>query len=279
MNKRIQNVIGTFFVLGCLTLLLVQISFAQCKPPKYRKGFVLEDSKRAVWMGISIQLEDFAPEKLVCLAAALKKRYHDSKETNILIFSSHWAARHFDPPSVNHMSPVPEQYKAEEQLRGAYYYNTDKHEECLETTPKGWTNSLKAFYTRIDLPVVSKPQCRLQINGRCLIALDDIEYPFDAKKGRVTGTVTLTGTIDSRGIMTGVVIAETNITPVERKILLENEALENIKTWRFEKSEHQDPFRITYSYLIDAPKGYEGMTEVQPELPDHVYIRVNPWKP
>lgn len=89
MNSRIQNIIRILPVLVCLILLLVQISFAQCKPPKYRKGFVLADSKSRVWMGISIQLEDFAPEKLVCLAAALKKHYHDSKEINILIFSSH----------------------------------------------------------------------------------------------------------------------------------------------------------------------------------------------
>jgi TonB family protein len=112
-----------------------------------------------------------------------------------------------------------------------------------------------------------------------LLALDDIEYPFDAKKERVTGTVTMTGTIDSQGIMTGVTMTESNITPIERKILLENAALENLKTWRFEKSQHQDPFQITYTYSIDAPKGHEGMTEVQPALPDHVYIRLNPWKP
>jgi hypothetical protein len=80
-------------------------------------------------------------------------------------------------------------------------------------------------------------------------------------------------------MMTGVTIAKTDITPVERKILLENETMENIKTWRFEKAEHQDPFRITYSYSINAPEGHEGVVEVQPALPDHVYVRVNPWKP
>ena len=274
-----RNMVRTFFALGCLILLLVHICFAQCKPPKYRKGRVWDDSKSTVWMSISIRVEDFAPEHLVCLASALKQHYRDRSDIAIFIFSSHWAARNYYPQHANHMSAPPEQYKAEAEWRGSFVYNTDKHEEYVDINPKGATSSYQAFNTIIDLPVVSKPQCRLQINGRCLLALDDIEYPFDAKMGRVTGTVTLTGTIDSQGIMTGVTMTESNITPIERKILLENAALENIKTWRFEKSGQQDPFRITFSYSINASKGNEGMTEVQPALPDHIYIRVSPWKP
>jgi TonB family protein len=269
---------------GCIcfwaifTVVTINNAVAQCKPPKYQEGIDYADSRLKIVMSISMSIEDFAPERLICLADALKQRYHDRKEITFLLFSSLKAALNYSPP-ISVFDPVVD--AAEAQMHGAYFYDENERTNYVEIYPRGGKGgiNLNSFSTRIDLPVTTKPQCRLQINSRCLLALKDIEYPREAEKARITGTVTLTGRIGRNGKMAGVKIAETNITPIDGENLLANAALENIKTWQFEKSEHNDPFRITYSYAIDIPAGRAGQLELRPELPNIMHISLIPFKP
>jgi hypothetical protein len=161
-------------------------------------GRIWGDTKSTLGMNVSIQMEDFAPENLGCLAEAFNHRYHDRKRIIILIFGAHWASKYYDPNKSNPFieDDYSKQRKASvQQMHASYVYDIERHEHYVDIYPcghKSFVSPSNLPYTRIDLPVVSKPQYQLQINGRCLIALDDIEYPFDAKKERVTGSVTLT---------------------------------------------------------------------------------------
>jgi len=275
--NRFLGVILQIIVLNLYASSSAQNSLAQCKAPKYRECFVQQESKTSIVSSISIRVENLAPERLVCLVNTFKQRYKDRKEIDIQIFDSCRAAERYFPKNTNY-DPIEEE--AATHMHGYYAFSANKNEEFVQINPRGLLMDVSDGYfnTVINLPILSKPQCRVQMHGRCLLALKDIKYPADAKKAGVTGTVTLAGMIDRQGIMTGIKIAETSVKPAEAKDLLANEAMENIKTWRFEKSKKKDPFRITYFYAINIPKGDIGQVEVRPELPDHIYINVNPWK-
>jgi TonB family protein len=247
--------------------------------PRYRAGIAWEDSKSRVVLQISIRLVDFAPDKLVRLAETLKQHYRDREYIGILIFSSHDAAMHCNPapygdgfPPRNGGRP----HSCLESLHANYTYDAIKREEHLDLMP--WHGSVDGgpLATRFDLPLVGAPQCRLQIMGRCLLALSDFTYPSEALKRKSSGTVVLTGEIKRNGKVAALRVAESDVNPVEGKDILARAALENLKAWRFDAGERDDPIRITYSYVIDASLPRGAPPGVEWGLPNQVTIRGNP---
>jgi len=256
-------------------LLPLQYSYTQCTPSKYKEGFILTDSPSEITMYISIKTEDFAPDRMICLARALKKQHQDRNMIGITICDSPWAAKHYSPPiadSINY-EPIKD---AAPQCHGMYYYNKNKNIEGIGILPRGVIvddNSV-AFDTSIDLSISTKPQCKLQINNRCLIALKNIEYPAYAISKGYNGTVTLNATIDRSGTVKGVKVAEKNFTSAEGSEFFVKEAFENLQTWRFEKAKHEDLIHITYSYTSSVPKGHGGIGRISFDLPKQVNIRL-----
>jgi TonB family protein len=283
-----MNQFGKTMRIKCMLVVLVTSIFiptldslAQCNPPGYKKGKIWGDSRKAIWMNISIQLKDFAPERLLCLADDLKRRYNDRTDIMINIFSTPWAARRY---SITEMAePGPGQPKAEKQMHGQYIYNENTHEHCIYIHPFGMRPvAAKSQFTvtKFDIPVSSKPQCKMQISGRCLLALDEICYPDEAKHQKIHGTVTLAGNIGLQGKVTGIRISKTNIEPDEAKSILEREALKNLKSWHFENANQENQFQITYYYAINPPSGFrDNLEEVRPELPNSIFITLNPKAP
>jgi len=258
----------------CIILASGASAYTQCPAPQYRKGIVWEDSKSTVNMYISIRLRDFSPSRLVCLAKSLRERYRDRKSITIYIFSSREAAKHW-------VSMQQEETRKHAELgaemHGAYFCDADKHEEYLLIIPDPRKSYIGApFDTRIDLPISGTPQCRLQMNSRCLLAFRHPNYPSEALKVKASGTVTLTGTITRDGKMTDVRIAEAAANPPEGRASLANSTLENLKAWRFEPAQHKDAVRITYSYKIDASLASKGQVDVDFALPSQIVIRSNP---
>ena len=129
------------------------------------------------------------------------------------------------------------------------------------------------YNTRIDLPAAASAHCRFQINDRCLLALEEIEYPVQALKAKASGTVTLTGTVARDGKMTRIQVAEANSGSAEWKDLFVREAVNNLKTWRLEAAEHKDSVRIKYTYSMDSSLPHGGQVDVDLALPSEVRIR------
>jgi len=266
-----------FSLATCLAFGTGTYAVASGGVPRYRTGIVWEDSKSKVVMQISIRLDDFAPGKLVRLAELLKDRYRDHEYIGILIFSSHYAAVHCNPVPYGDGSRTREGDRSQsclEQLHANYSYDAKKSEEHLDIIPGRGAVDGGTWATRIDLPLVGTPQCRLQINGRCLIALSDFLYPSDALKTKASATITLTGTITQRGSMDDVRIVEAVTNPRDERGLFVKEALHNLRTWRFEGAPRRDGVRITYRYAIDASLA-PGGKNVQFALPDEVVISGN----
>jgi TonB family protein len=260
-------VIGAVF----LTTFFQRSALAACDPPQYEKALIYEDSQSSTLMQISIRLSDFAPSKLVCLAEALKRSYPGRKKIGVSIFSSYDAAKHYRLVQGDFVGKRPN-WGAE--MHGDYFYDADKHVEYVEILPLG---AHSPFATRIDLPSSRAPQCQLQIGDRCLLATGALQYPGDAVKSGNSGTVTLTGTIARDGKLTGVRVAVASLSLVKDGGLLESAAVQDLKSWRFEPTTHEEPVRITYTYEISPPDTGREKPTIEFDLPHRVIIRAKPY--
>jgi TonB family protein len=121
------------------------------------------------------------------------------------------------------------------------------------------------------------PPCRLELRGRCLLALHEVVYPGEAypQQTRMAGAVTLTGTVARDGTVTGIQVVESESVPSGRTAPLMREAVENLKTWQLEPATLEDTLRIRYSYVID-PSLPTGTEDAQFALPNQITIRANP---
>ncbi len=218
-------------------------------------------------MNISIRMGDFAPDRLVCLAGKLRLRYAGRKRVLIPIFSTNLAAKRYDKPLWGDTIKPRVDWAA--QMHGIYSLDAEKREEYVEIMPLGPSGP---FETKISLPVTAIPSCTLELAGRCLLALDRIEYPWEALKAKASGTVTLEGTIARGGEVKNVRVMRAEVAPENQKDLLRSSALQNLKTWRFEAASRRNSIRIAYSYVIEPPHGL-GQTSVQFHLPNMVEIR------
>lgn len=243
---------------------------AECRAPRYRKGHVWEDSPATLMMNISIQMRDFAPERLVCLAEALKQRYSKKhKELLIYVFSSFDSAKHFTKPLVGDWVGTPP-IDWESQLHATYSFNTDRGEDRVTISPYG---NNREFSTKIDLPAEILPPCTLALGGRCLLTMDRVWYPWDAWKVGYSGTVTIEGVIDEDGRMKDIKVAGAAVPPDEAQSILNQEALQNLRSWHFEPANRQDPIRITYDYECDPSLGPPNRPLIRFDLPHRIEIR------
>jgi TonB family protein len=246
---------------------------AECRVPSYRTGHVWEDTASSIMVNISIQARDFVPSRLVCLAEALKRRYSDRKEIDILVFGSLAAARRFTMPLIGdwvdspHVNPTA-------QLHAKYHRNVDKQEDFVIVGPVGNRQPVQ----RIHLPANSTPPCTFQVAGRCLLAIDreTLEYyPSAAWRANVSASVTLAGAIDKGGRVTNVKAIEMPASSRTIDLILQA-ALRNLRTWRFEPAQRRDSLRITYVYRVDPTAPTPGTPMFRLDLPYQVEIRVPP---
>ncbi len=259
-------------LLACLVLTLGSSLFGACDAPHYRKGVVWENSQSVILMDISIRPSDFAPSRLACLAENLRQRYPDRRTRTIFIFSSHAAAEQYRPYYGDAVGGPAIDWSR--QMHGVYSYDSDKGDEYLELMPLGQGSG--PYVSRIDLSGATPRHCRLQINGRCLLAAENLRYPWDALKAKVSGTVTLTASIRPDGRMAGVQVVEGNVNAGESNSLLAHAASEALRIWRFEPAQHEDSLRITYQYAIDGSPDDEKKPRLEFDLPSKIIIRARP---
>jgi len=266
-HRALKHVIAQLFA---VTVVLSEAVSAvgACNAPKYRRVRIWQDNTSDVGVDISIRLEDFAPERLICLARALRQKY-PRRNVSASIFSSREAAMGYLPGSVD---PSPRVVEYQSKLHGHYSYNEEKHEEYLLIRPDGLDRDVRSpLTTRIDLPATGTPICNLSINGRCLLEFQHIDCPSAEGETGVSGRVTLAGNIRRDGIVSDLAIVDAKTTPPERQSVLVKWAIQNLGTWRFEPAKHKDGIRITFYFDADLPL-VGPVTNVQFRLPSEVRI-------
>jgi hypothetical protein len=253
-----------------VVLVVTAWAYAQCSAPRYRIGKVLGDNDDGITMQISIGVADFAPQRLLCLAGALKQRYGDRKSIWCGIFSDRKVAEQYvlltglDDPAVMFKRNTFRHaiYSLERGQSERLYLSPDP----LQSGPGSSTDTI------INLRVVGTPQCKIQLNGRCLLVLPTI-WPFRGG----SGSVTLAGKVAPNGRVGGVHVIESHLSPGEEGDFLKSVAIQNLKAWRFEAVSHPDTIRMTYEFRYTPPRPGERSyhVEVQMEQPDKSVVQIN----
>jgi hypothetical protein len=252
---------------------------AECPSvPPYRVGRVWELSAKSANVAIAIAPADFAPPRLVCLAARLKARYAGRTKIVVMIFGSKQAAENWGPGRGDiESSGDPKAARLQEfnwldsQLHALYTYDAVKREEEIVLKPTGKLVRV-SHDTVIPLPLVgSVPHCKLELSGRCVLFLDDPIHLASANKERKTTSVTLSGSIAIDGTVKGIKVEGDK----SESTGFDQDVSENFGAWRFAPSHAASAFTITYAYVVD-PSLPSGGVDVQFELPRRIVIRVRP---
>lgn len=264
-----MRALALLFALGCGTN-----AFAQCRPPHYQRGFDFINPQSGLGsLYVSIRAKDFALRKLTCLAQSLRKSNPNWKAVSVLVFDSNDAAEHFLPAPIEVQRTVWAQWAG--RLHAAYFLNTDKREDYLEIMPLGYEES-PSYGTRIDLPITTKPSCSLELSERCVLLVDDVDYPSADLRANGAGTVSLEATVNADGTIAKVLVIDADVHPTEAKHVFADAALKNLETWRFDASASRNPIRITYSYVLDNSLRSGSRPEVQWDPPNRIVIRGKP---
>lgn len=251
LNRMSVRLFAVTLVLSEATCVL-----GACKVPQYRKGRVYEDSASGADLNISIRLEDFAPERLICLAEALRSKY-PHRDVLAFIFSSREAALGYVPL----IERIPQLWDYEAKLHGIYTYNKEKHEDQLLILPDGHSQRVGSpLNTQINLPLTVMPVCRLTLDGRCLIEFQHIYYPRSIEaRTEISGRVTFAGTFRRDGVLSDLTVVGAEVSPPELQSILVDAAKSNLSTWRFEPGKYEDAVRITYRFEgADSPTVENG---------------------
>jgi TonB family protein len=250
-------------------LLAPRIVSADCTAPHYRTIRDFSNPETGS-MNLSLLPGDMTLAKLVCVSQELKKRHRNWIRASFLFFDSDDAARRFEGSGLN-----TERGDFRGDLRAVYSFETTPHREDLMVTPFG-SRMPGQYDTIIAIPVVATPHCRLEVAGRCVMAMEPPSYPAEALTDSRSGEITLIGTISRLGRVTASVVSAGDRQPA-RNNSLTRAAVENLRTWRLEPNPRQHTFRISYAYAID-PSLERDQVELKFALPDRVTIRANPRK-
>jgi hypothetical protein len=251
-------------------LCCAECAFGACEATAFRVGRVWANNAHEAVISISIPLQGFAPEKLICLAGALRHAFPAPREM-AYIFSSSEAADGFLPGDLD-LPPKVAEYQF--KLHGVYVNDEEAHQEYLEFDPDGYREWDPLLQTRIDLPVTGTPVCKLQIDGRCLLEFQHIYYPAPEGETNPSGQVTVRATIRRDGTMSGLAVADAKAVPPERRSFLAAFAMKNLGTWRFEPGRRNDAVRITY-YFEAGGVSLPGGQHVEFRLPGSVKVQTN----
>jgi hypothetical protein len=132
------------------------------------------------------------------------------------------------------------------------------------------------------------PRCRLEVDRRCVLALEAPAHSKEALTARLSGTVHLVGTIGANGRVTArpdVANGSQDDNPLMRA------ALANLTSWWLEPAVRQSTLRITYNYVVDSAVAArhvnptpserldarrDGWVDVQLAFPTRITIRGYP---
>jgi TonB family protein len=249
---------------------------AQCRAPTYvvALNFIAPHGSIGT-MQVSVDPADVTVETLVCLARILRVEHPEWTDVFVPILDSYEAARSFQPDmSMNLENWRPSDDK---HVRAVYFLDSKPAREYLQFTPLGWEQTYPTgdFGTRIDFLAADavNPRCPVAFGDRCLMALAAYRYPDERRKENVFGSVTLTARI----ARSGEVVAIRN-TATTGGAGLVREAMQNLRSWRFEPAPHEDAIEITYNYISDLEIP-PGTVTVQLESPNLVTFRANPINP
>jgi hypothetical protein len=159
-------------------------------------------------------------------------------------------------------------------IHASYEYHAEVPEEYLLLKPLGGSGRSPTD-TRIDLPAKPLPRCRLQVAGRCLLALDEAVYPPDAYPG-ISGSITLAAVATRDGRVERIQVREARSVPPGQTDALVRYTRSHLSTWQLEPSTRDESFTLAYVFAIDRSLPQPGMVTVDYRLPEGITITARP---
>lgn len=99
---------------------------------------------------------------------------------------------------------------------------------------------------------------------------ESLVYPSFARFARVTGIVEIEALVDPDGI-----VRELKLVGSADEILA-REALENVRRWRFERSQGSTRHRIRFEFKFDGEPSHQSFTRLRVHLPSRVEVVTQP---
>lgn len=256
--------------LACMVFFAIASAAACDKPPRYVIGPFGWDNGKDVVIALAIQPTDFSRNQLICLSEALKRRYRDYHAIDALIFDSKEAAMAYSGPQL--VEDIPGHRAIVRRMHAIYHYDRQRGEESIVITPLGMERN-GPFDMQIDLPAEGQVACKFNIQDRCLVALQDFEYPAAALKEGARGTVTLSARVSRDGAFSDVSVVRAEVSLTRWRQALTRSAVANLSTWRVEAGPKEHRIRITFVYESERSSVRRGEFEVTLSLPEAVVIR------
>ena len=256
-------------VVAVTTASLVASPAEGCRPPRYQvvKTQWDQDSQEGVAKRIVIALRDFAPERLLCLVQSLERRYKRPEYVSVEIFSSVKDARSCFPdiPYMDAVSTCP-------QRHAEYHFNARTNQRSVYLLPMG---SPSGEGTLVNLPTTTLRPCRLELDHRCILELNDLKYPDETLAALVSGAVTVTGTIGHQGRAMAIQVVKAEAHDVrgqKRADVLIRTVIENLGTWRLEELPRESAFLITFEFEVAEL----SQLDLEFQLPNRIIVRGKP---
>jgi TonB family protein len=102
--------------------------------------------------------------------------------------------------------------------------------------------------------------------------VESLQYPTLARQARIAGDVTLTGQVDLDGRPGFLALTA---GPLLVSPLLEQAAIDNIRTWRFEPGPRSE-LKVTYHFALEGDESHDSQSVTRFDFPDSVTIVVHP---
>jgi hypothetical protein len=189
----------------------------------------------------------------ICVASRLRQDHPRWRQVRVGIFDAADGAERYDfdwesKPKVEGMAA---DRRYERLRRATYVLNTAGHEEYVLL--RLFALQKEKYESRIDLPVKGQPRCRVEIEERCVVAID---YPLHMELDNrpIEGMVTVSGKITKEGTLAGLradAVNSGSSTDISR---LTEAALANLATWRMDPAARETPFTVSYRFVVDRTR-------------------------
>jgi len=243
---------------------LISNRLLACNTPEYRTGLILVNTTSEITMQISMRQDDFAPDRLICLAETIKSKFPD-QDISVTMFTDHEAARNYPP--VQEKTAWMQRFYS--KLHAMYVRSHEMKEDYLLIVPDGrHLEKDSPLNTRIDLPTTNRPVCRLTIGGRCLLAFQHMDYPSFTDTTDVAGKITVIGIIQKNGTISDVTVVNASAEPSSLLRSLSDWVIQHLRSWRFDPGTQADKFQLTFSFVLTD----SGPTLVEMHLPNEVRL-------
>jgi hypothetical protein len=251
MEPRLWLRVGLVVIAACLIGPAVEAA-TDCTHLQYRVGrdFIAPGGSRGLAQ-FSLRPGDVTVANLVCLVQRLRAGNPAWTQVMLVFFTSREAADNWigSRGLMDYEgAPMPPFEKWDRELRAIYTLDAAQKEDHLDIMPLGWREQPPIgdgiYETRIDFPLTTLPHCGLTLAERCLLAFEKMDDPSLEPNVRLSGTVSMAGTIKRNGTLTGLHIVEAQSDPPDRKDQLVRAVLKNVKAWWLEPGHARIEFAL-----------------------------------